>query len=51
MKLLHIMSVYLAYAESFYESAIAGLASYGLETANGHARKPDSLYVEGRKPE
>jgi predicted SAM-dependent methyltransferase len=32
------------------ESAIAGFAGYGLETANGRARKPDSLYVEGRKP-
>jgi len=32
------------------ESAIAGFARYGLETANGRARKPDSLYVEGRKP-
>ena len=32
------------------ESAIADFASYGLEMENGRARKPDSLYVEGRKP-
>jgi methyltransferase family protein len=32
------------------ESAIPGFAGYGLETANGRARKPDSLYVEGCKP-
>jgi len=31
------------------ESEIADFARYGLETANGRARKPDSLYVEGRK--
>jgi predicted SAM-dependent methyltransferase len=33
------------------ESAIAGFARYGLEMAGGRPRKPDSLYVEGRKPE
>jgi hypothetical protein len=32
------------------ESEIAGFGRYGLETTNGQARKPDSLYVEGRKP-
>ena len=32
------------------ESAIARFASFGLETAGGQPRKPDSLYVEGRKP-
>jgi SAM-dependent methyltransferase len=32
------------------ESAIPGFAGYGLETANGRARKPDSLYLEGYKP-
>ena len=32
------------------ESEIPGFAQYGLETANGRARKPDSLYIEGRKP-
>jgi predicted SAM-dependent methyltransferase len=32
------------------ESAIADFPRYGLETAGGRARKPDSLYVEGRKP-
>lgn len=32
------------------ESAIEGFAGYGLETAGGQPRKPDSLYVEGRKP-
>jgi hypothetical protein len=31
------------------ESAIAGFAGYGLETVDGRPRKPDSLYVEGRK--
>jgi len=33
------------------ESAIAGFARFGLEMAGGRPRKPDSLYVEGRKPE
>jgi predicted SAM-dependent methyltransferase len=33
------------------ESAIEGFPRYGLETAGGRARKPDSLYVEGRKPQ
>jgi SAM-dependent methyltransferase len=32
------------------ESAIEAFASYGLETLGGRPRKPDSLYVEGRKP-
>lgn len=32
------------------DSAIPGFARYGLETADGRARKPDSLYVEARKP-
>ena len=32
------------------ESAIDGFPRYGLETAGGRPRKPDSLYVEGRKP-
>jgi hypothetical protein len=32
------------------ESAIPGFARYGLETTDGRARKPDSLYMEGRKP-
>ena len=32
------------------ESAIADFARYGLETENGRARKPASLYAEGRKP-
>src|SRR5207302_349822 len=32
------------------ESHISGFAGFGLETANGQARKPDSLYVEARKP-
>ncbi len=32
------------------ESRIAAFARYGLETANGRPRKPDSLYAEGRKP-
>jgi hypothetical protein len=32
------------------ESAIEGFPGYGLETADGQPRKPDSLYVEGRKP-
>ena len=32
------------------ESAIEGFARYGLETAGGRPRKPDSLYMEGRKP-
>ena len=32
------------------ESAIAGFGRYGLDTVDGAARKPDSLYMEGRKP-
>jgi hypothetical protein len=32
------------------ESAIPGFAAFGLETAGGRPRKPDSLYVEARKP-
>ena len=32
------------------ESHISGFSGFGLETANGQARKPDSLYVEARKP-
>jgi hypothetical protein len=32
------------------ESGIARFASFGLETIGGRPRKPDSLYVEGRKP-
>jgi hypothetical protein len=32
------------------ESAIAGFARYALETVAGRPRKPDSLYVEGRRP-
>jgi len=32
------------------ESDIPGFARYGLETVDGHPRKPDSLYVEARKP-
>jgi len=31
------------------ESRIPGFARYGLETRNGRARKPDSLYVEAQK--
>lgn len=32
------------------ESAIPRFAGYGLDTTDGRARKPDSLYVEARKP-
>lgn len=32
------------------ESAITDFARYGLETSAGQPRKPDSLYVEGRRP-
>ena len=32
------------------QSLIPGFARYGFETRNGRARKPDSLYVEARKP-
>ena len=32
------------------ESAIPGFARYELETMDGRPRKPDSLYVEARKP-
>jgi SAM-dependent methyltransferase len=32
------------------ESAIPGFARYGLESVDGRPRKPDSLYVEARKP-
>lgn len=32
------------------ESAIGEFARYGLETLGARARKPDSLYMEGRKP-
>jgi SAM-dependent methyltransferase len=31
------------------ESLIPGFAAYGFETRSGRPRKPDSLYVEGRK--
>jgi hypothetical protein len=33
------------------ESAIPGFAGYGLETLDGRPRKPDSLYVEARRPD
>jgi SAM-dependent methyltransferase len=39
-----------ARARAADESAIPGFARYGLETAGGLARKPDSLYMEARKP-
>jgi predicted SAM-dependent methyltransferase len=32
------------------ESGILDFARYGLEVQNGQPRKPDSLYLEGRKP-
>ena len=32
------------------ESGIEGFPRYGLETIDGRPRKPDSLYMEGRKP-
>ena len=32
------------------DSSIPQFAQFGLETFNGKARKPDSLYMEGRKP-
>lgn len=32
------------------ESGIPGFAGYELEIVNGQERKPDSLYMEGRKP-
>lgn len=32
------------------DSGIADFARYGLEVQNGRPRKPDSLYLEGRKP-
>jgi len=32
------------------ESGIARFATFGLETVGGRPRKPDSLYMEGRKP-
>ena len=32
------------------ESAIAGFAGYQLDAVDGRPRKPDSLYVEARKP-
>ena len=32
------------------DSRIPGFAAFGLETTSGRARKPDSLYIEGRKP-
>ena len=32
------------------QSGIPGFAGYGLETVDGRPRKPDSLYVEARKP-
>lgn len=32
------------------ESEIPGFAAYGLETRDGRPRKPDSIYVEARKP-
>jgi len=32
------------------DSDIPGFARYGLETRNGKPRKPDSLYLEARKP-
>jgi predicted SAM-dependent methyltransferase len=32
------------------ESDIPGFAGYGLEVIRGRERKPDSLYIEGRKP-
>lgn len=38
------------HACSAEDSAIPGFACYGLEQGNGQERKPDSLYMEGRKP-
>jgi hypothetical protein len=32
------------------ESGIEGFSSYALELVDGRDRKPDSLYIEGRKP-
>jgi SAM-dependent methyltransferase len=32
------------------ESGIEGFSSYALELVDGQDRKPDSLYIEGRKP-
>jgi predicted SAM-dependent methyltransferase len=32
------------------ESGIPGFARFGLETRNHHPRRPDSLYMEGKKP-
>lgn len=32
------------------ESAIAGYAAYGLDVVGGKVRKPDSLFMEARKP-
>jgi hypothetical protein len=32
------------------ESSISGFADYGLEIVEGRERKPDSLYMEARKP-
>jgi hypothetical protein len=33
-----------------YESAIPDFSGYSLDVVNGKVRKPDSLYVEGRRP-
>ena len=35
---------------SAHESAIPGFAEYGLDVVAGSVRKPDSLFVEARKP-
>ena len=32
------------------ESSIPGFSTYGLEIVEGRERKPDSLYMEARKP-
>ena len=37
-------------AVSAQESDIAGFAAYGLDVVDGAVRKPDSLFVEARKP-
>lgn len=35
---------------SAHESAILGFSAYGLDAVGGSVRKPDSLFVEARKP-
>ena len=49
-KLLHEQGFEKIMVVSASESQIPSFADYGLDTVNGVIRKPDSLFMECRKP-